>query len=46
MVIVAIKKPTSEMVFNPTPTEKLESQDTIVVIGKQEDLERMNEVLG
>ncbi len=46
VVIVAIKKPTREMVFNPTPTEKLESQDTIVVIGKEEDLKRMNEVLG
>jgi len=46
VVIVAIKKPTSEMIFNPTPTEKLESQDTIVVIGKQKDLKRMNEVLG
>jgi K+/H+ antiporter YhaU regulatory subunit KhtT len=46
VVIVAIKKPTSEMIFNPTPTEKLESQDTIVVIGKEEDLKRMNEVLG
>ncbi|NQT69714.1 MAG: potassium channel protein [Desulfobacteraceae bacterium] len=46
VVIVAIKKPTSEMVFNPTPEEKLESEDTIVVIGKKEDLKRMNEVLG
>ena len=46
VVIVAIKKPTSEMIFNPTPTEKLESEDTIVVIGKKEDLKRMNEVLG
>ncbi len=46
VVIVAIKKPTKEMVFNPTPTEKLESEDTIVVIGKKEDLQRMNEVLG
>ncbi len=46
VVIVAIKKPTNEMLFNPTPTEKLESGDTIVVIGKKEDLERMNEVLG
>jgi voltage-gated potassium channel len=46
VVIVAIKKPTNEMVFNPTPTEKLESGDTIVVIGKKEDLERMNEALG
>ena len=46
VVIVAIKKPTSEMIFNPTPEEKLEFQDTIVVIGKKEDLKRMNEVLG
>lgn len=46
VIIVAIKKPTREMIFNPTPTEKLESEDTIVVIGKKEDLKRMNEVLG
>jgi len=45
VIIVAIKKPTSEMIFNPVPTAKLEAGDTIVVIGKREDMKRMNEVL-
>jgi voltage-gated potassium channel len=46
VIIVAIKKPTDEMIFNPVPTEKLEAGDTIVVIGKREDMKRMNKVLG
>ncbi|MBU0699041.1 MAG: potassium channel protein [Pseudomonadota bacterium] len=46
VIIVAIKKPSNEMIFNPTPMEKLESGDVIVVIGKKDDLSRMGEVLG
>ena len=46
VIIVAIKKPSNEMIFNPIPTEILEAGDVIVVIGKKEDLKRMNEVLG
>ncbi len=45
VIIVAIKKPTGEMIFNPLPTEKLEGGDVIVVIGKKEDLKRMDAVL-
>jgi voltage-gated potassium channel len=45
VIIVAIKKPSNEMIFNPVSTEKLETGDTIVVIGKKGDLERMNSVL-
>ncbi|MFC1515863.1 potassium channel family protein [Thermodesulfobacteriota bacterium] len=45
VIIVAIKKPSSEMIFNPVPTEKLEAHDTIVVIGKTEDMKRLAEVL-
>lgn len=45
VIIAAIKKPTNEMIFNPTPTEKLEGGDVIVVIGKKEDLKRMSEAL-
>lgn len=45
VIIVAIKKPSNEMVFNPGPLEKLESGDVIVVIGKKEDLQRMDKVL-
>ena len=46
VIIVAIKKPTGEMIFNPLSTEKLEGGDVIVVIGKKEDLKRMDTVLG
>ena len=45
VIIVAIKKRSGDMVFNPTPSEKLEAGDVIVVIGKQEDMKRMNAVL-
>ena len=34
-----------QMVFNPTPTEKLEAGDVIVVIGQKGDLKRMREIL-
>jgi len=46
VIIVAIKKPTGEMIFNPLPTEKLEGGDVIVVIGKKEGLKQMDAVLG
>jgi voltage-gated potassium channel len=45
VIIVAIKKLTGEMIFNPVPTETLESGDVIVVLGKKEDLKRMREIL-
>jgi len=45
VIIVAIKRPSGEMVFNPLPTEKLEAADVIVVMGKLEDLNRMKAVL-
>lgn len=45
VIIVAIKKLSGDMVFNPTPAEKLEAGDVIVVIGKKEDLKRMSAVL-
>lgn len=45
IIIVAIKKNTGEMIFNPQPNEKLASDDVIVVLGKKADLERMKSVL-
>jgi voltage-gated potassium channel len=45
VIIVAIKKPTDEMIFNPMPLERLEDGDVIVVMGKKQDLQRMTEVL-
>jgi voltage-gated potassium channel len=45
VIIVAIKKISGDMVFNPMPSETLEAGDVIVVIGKREDLKRMNTVM-
>jgi len=45
VIIVAIKKKIGQMVFNPLPSEKLEAEDIIVVLGKKEDMEKMDQVL-
>ena len=45
VIIVAIKKMAGNMIFNPMPSETLEAGDVIVVIGKREDLKRMNTVM-
>ncbi len=45
VIIVAIKKSTDRMVFNPVPSETLEAGDVIVVIGKKEDLKRMSDIM-
>jgi K+/H+ antiporter YhaU regulatory subunit KhtT len=33
------------MIFNPLPTQKLTAGDVIVLLGKQEDLERLHRVV-
>ncbi len=45
MIIVAIKKLSDKMIFNPMPSEQLKIGDVLVVMGKKEDLQRMTEVL-
>lgn len=45
VIIVAIKKVSGDMIFNPLPSETLEAGDVIVLIGKKDDLKRMNEIL-
>jgi voltage-gated potassium channel len=45
IIIVAIKKISGEMIFNPMPSETLEDGDVIVALGKKDDLKRMNAVL-
>ncbi len=45
VIIVAIKKKSDEMIFNPMPSERLDAGDVIVFIGKKEDLEGMNDIL-
>ena len=45
VIIVAIKKTSGEMVFNPLPSDSLDAGDVIGVIGKKDDMLRMNTVL-
>jgi voltage-gated potassium channel len=45
VIIVAIKKQTGQMIFNPAPSEKFEAGDVIVVIGQTGDLKRMRVIL-
>ena len=42
-IIVAIKKISGEMIFNPMPGEIIEKNDIIVVLGKKDDLIRMDQ---
>ena len=43
VIIVAIKRSTGEMVFNPDPSVKTVAGDTLVAIGKTVDLKRLEE---
>lgn len=45
VIIVAIKRPAEEMIFNPMPSETLKANDVLVVLGKYEDMSRMNHIL-
>lgn len=45
VIIVAIKRQNQDMIFNPLPTETLREGDVIVVLGKKDDLKRMNDIL-
>ena len=45
VIIVAIKKASAEMVFNPGPDAIIDANDVIIAIGKQHDMRRMREVL-
>ncbi len=45
VIIVAIRKSSGEMIFNPTSQEKLDSGDILVVLGKKEDLIRMTRII-
>ncbi|HQO40155.1 MAG TPA: hypothetical protein PK986_06785 [Spirochaetota bacterium] len=45
MIIVLIKKSSGEMKFNPSPTEILEKNDVLVMLGKITDLEKVNAVI-
>jgi len=43
VIIVLIKKRTGEMIFNPLPIEVLGANDTLVLLGKVQDIQRMSD---
>jgi voltage-gated potassium channel len=45
VIIVLIKKHHGEMIFNPMPNEVLDANDVLVMLGKVEDMKRMNEII-
>ncbi|WP_136809866.1 potassium channel family protein [Desulfosediminicola flagellatus] len=45
VIIIAIKRKSGEMVFNPGPAEVFDAGDTIVVIGKNAELKRMSAII-
>ncbi len=45
LIIVAIKRDAGELVFNPGPREVLEAGDTLITLGRQDDLARISEYL-
>ncbi len=45
VIIVLIKKANGEMKFNPQPTEVLEVNDVIVMLGKIHDVEKINAII-
>jgi voltage-gated potassium channel len=42
VMIVAVKKPTGQMVFNPAPEQTLEAGDILVAIGRREHLDQLD----
>jgi voltage-gated potassium channel len=45
VIIVAIRKKEGEMKFNPSSESIIEAEDTLIALGKSEDLERLGAIL-
>jgi len=45
LIIIAIKKASGTMIFNPKPQSILEAGDTMVLVGKREELDGLREIL-
>ncbi len=45
VIVVAVKRPSEEMLFNPSPDEILHPGDTIVVLGQPKGLENLEKVI-
>lgn len=46
LIVVAIKKGTGEMIFNPSPQAKIQVGDILVALGDRENLTRLEKKLG
>jgi voltage-gated potassium channel len=46
LIVVAIKKKSGEMIFNPSSQAKLQEGDTLVALGDRENLNRLEKRLG
>ena len=45
LIIVAVKKATGDMLFNPSSQTRLEAGDTVIAIGEKQNLERLETLL-
>lgn len=45
LIVIAIKKGSGDMVFNPGPKEVIQAQDTLLAVGKKSDLHAIKEIL-
>lgn len=45
VIIIAIKKPSGEMVFNPGPDAVLENDDVLITLGEKDQLDRLQSSL-
>jgi len=44
IIVVAIKKPGKNIVFNPNPESRIETGDTLLVLGKLEDITQFEKI--
>jgi voltage-gated potassium channel len=45
LIIIAVKKASGEMIFNPQPQSVLEAGDTMILVGRQDGLDGLKEIL-
>ncbi len=45
LIIIAIKKPDGSMVFNPSFDQRLTGRDTVIAVGSQENLDKLEKIL-
>jgi voltage-gated potassium channel len=46
IIIVAVKKPSAKMAFNPSPESLIEAGDVLITLGHRQQLDRLEEMAG